>query len=190
MQVAVEKTGLNEVLIVKPQIFQDDRGFFNEVFRKDQYNQLGLPGQFVQFNHSGSVKDTVRGLHFQWDPPMGKLMRVSRGEAFLVAVDIRKGSPTAGRWFGRAFNDEEKMLLWAPAYFARGFAALSDFVEIEYLTTGIYNPEAESGILWNDPAIGIAWPVLNPILSKKDENAQTLEAWLTREESNFFRYVG
>jgi dTDP-4-dehydrorhamnose 3,5-epimerase len=129
----------------------------------------------------------VRGLHFQWDPPMGKLMRVTQGTAFLVAVDLRKDSPTLGKWFGATFGAEEKRQLWAPASFARGFCALTDAVEIEYLTTGTYNSKGESGILWNDPAIGIEWPVQHPTLSDKDAKAQTLAQWLARPESNHFQ---
>jgi dTDP-4-dehydrorhamnose 3,5-epimerase len=187
MQIAVERTQIDGVLIVSPEVFQDQRGFFLEVFRADLYKDHGLPTQFVQFNHSGSVKNTVRGLHFQWDPPMGKLMRVNRGSAFLVAVDIRKDSATLGQWYGAVLSDQERRLIWAPACFARGFAVLSDFAEIEYLTTGIYNPAGESGVLWNDPEIGIEWPVSDPITSAKDAKAQTLSAWLERPESNSFR---
>lgn len=188
MQVRIEKTPLAEVIVVVPELFRDERGFFTEVYRKDQFEELGLPGQFVQLNHSGSHKNTVRGLHFQWDPPMGKLMRVTSGRAFLVAVDIRKGSPTVGKWFGLIASSDNQKMLWAPASFARGFCVLSDYGEIQYLTTGIYNNKAESGILWNDPAIGIDWPVDDPILSAKDGKAQTLSQWLQREESNFFMY--
>jgi len=187
LKVSVEKTPIEGVLVVTPEVFQDQRGFFLEVFRADQYQEHGLPTQFVQFNHSGSVKNTVRGLHFQWDPTMGKLMRVSRGKAFLVAVDIRKGSPTLGKWFGAALSDQDRRLVWAPAGFARGFAVLSDFAEIEYLTTGVYNSKGESGIRWNDPEIGVDWPVKEPILSNKDTTAQTLAEWLARPESNQFR---
>jgi len=186
VKISVEKTPLEGVLIVSPEVFQDQRGFFLEVFRVDLYKNEGLPSQFVQFNHSGSVRNTVRGLHFQWDPPMGKLMRVSRGTAFLVAVDIRKGSPTVGQWFGKTLSSEDQRLIWAPAGFARGFAVLSDFAEIEYLTTGTYNHLGESGILWNDPAIGIEWPVDDPLLSSKDAKAQPLAEWLHRPEAANF----
>ncbi len=117
---------------------------------------------------------------------MGKLMRVSLGEAFLVAVDIRKGSPTLGNWVGVNVSAKNKKQVWAPAGFARGFCVLSDFAEIQYLTTGIYNSGAESGILWNDPEIGIEWPVTDPILSDKDKEAQTLSQWLETEESKYF----
>ncbi len=189
MQVQVEQTPIADVKIVRPEIFKDDRGFFTEVYRADQYKGLGLPCEFVQFNHSGSVKNTVRGLHFQWEPPMGKLMRVTRGKAFLVAVDIRKGSPTLGRYFGKILSaDDAPELIWAPAGFARGFCVLSDYAEIQYLTTGVYNSKAESGILWNDPELGINWPVQEPILSGKDAKAQTLRQWLESPQASVFSY--
>ena len=119
---------------------------------------------------------------------MGKLMRVLRGEAFLVAVDIRKNSPTLGQWFGKRLKAEERKQIWAPAGFARGFCVLSDYAEIQYLCTGIYNSSAESGVLWNDPEIGIDWPVSEPILSQKDENAQSLKQWLNRPEAEHFTF--
>ena len=118
---------------------------------------------------------------------MGKLMRVSRGEVFLVAVDIRPGSPTLGQYESIIASDRNKLQLWAPASFARGFCVLSDEAEVEYLTTGIYNNAAESGIRWNDPAIGIDWPIDDPILSRKDVEAQTLSEWLARPEAQHFR---
>lgn len=188
MQLKVEAKYLNGVLVVVPEVFRDDRGFFLEAFRKDQFLELGLPGDFVQDNHSGSVRGVVRGLHFQWEPPMAKLMRVTVGTAFLVAVDIRKGSPTLGKWVGVEASADNQKQVWAPAGFARGFCVLSEKAEIQYKCTGQYNNKGESGILWNDPAIGIEWPVTNPILSKKDEAAQTLAAWLDRSESGNFRY--
>jgi len=187
MQVTIEKSPIDGVVVVRPEVFEDERGFFMEVYRKDQFEQLGLPGDFVQLNHSASRKNVVRGLHFQWEPPMGKLMRVTTGRAFLVAVDIRKNSPTLGKWFGIEASAENKIQLWAPACFARGFCVLSDYAEIQYLCTGIYGPRGESGILWNDPEIGIDWPVKDPILSEKDRNAQTLAQWLRREESEHFK---
>lgn len=188
MQISIQKTEINDVIIVKPEVFQDKRGFFTEVFRKDQFNDMGLPGEFVQLNHSGSVRNVTRGVHFQWDPPMGKLMRVTRGTAFLVAVDIRRGSTTLGKWVGLDVSEENKLQIWAPAGFARGFCVLSDYAEIQYLCTGIYNNKGESGILWNDPEIGIEWPVKDPILSEKDKNAQTLAQWLKSENSRYFKY--
>jgi dTDP-4-dehydrorhamnose 3,5-epimerase len=188
MEIAIEKTPIRDVIVVKPDVFQDERGFFTEVYRKDKFKELGLPESFVQLNHSGSVKNVLRGLHFQWDPPMGKLMRVTRGKAFLVAVDIRKESPTLGRWFGAEVSAENRIQVWAPAGFARGFCVLSDYAEIQYLCTGTYNSKGESGILWNDPKIGIKWPIKDEIISKKDQTAQTLAQWLKRDESNFFTY--
>ncbi len=187
MQIEIEKTPIEGVVVVKAEVFEDERGFFMEVFRKDRFEQLGLPTEFVQLNHSASRKGVVRGLHFQWAPPMGKLMRVTVGTAFLVAVDIRKESPTLGKWFGIEASAENKIQLFAPACFARGFAVLSDYAEIQYMCTGIYGPKCESGILWNDPEIGIEWPVKDPILSDKDKNAQTLAEWLQRSESDHFK---
>ena len=119
---------------------------------------------------------------------MGKLLRVTVGSAFLVAVDIRKGSPTLGKWFGMEVSAENKLQIWAPAGFARGFCVLSEFAELQYKCTGIYSNKAESGILWNDPAIGIEWPTKEPILSDKDKNAQTLQQWLASPLSENFRY--
>ena len=188
MRFDVERTAIEEVLVVVPEVFRDDRGFFMEVYRQDLFEALGLPDRFVQLNHSRSSRGVVRGLHFQWEPPMGKLMRVTQGRAFLVAVDIRVGSPTLGRWVGRELSGDEPRQIWAPAGFARGFAVLSDTVEIEYLTTGTYNRDGESGIRWDDPAIGVEWPVSDPILSGKDQQAQTLAEWLTRPEAAFFGY--
>ena len=187
MPFSIEKASPDGVIVVKPSVFQDERGFFMEVFRKDLFEQLGLPGDFVQLNHSASARNVVRGLHFQWEPPMGKLMRVTAGTAFLVAVDIRKGSPTLGKYFSIEASAENKTQLWAPACFARGFCVLSDYAEIQYLCTGTYNHEGESGILWNDPALAIDWPVTDPILSDKDRNAQTFAQWLQRPESENFK---
>lgn len=188
MPFAIEQTDLDDVKIVVPLAMRDDRGFFMEVYRQDLFAELGLPARFLQLNHSRSTRGVLRGLHFQWDPPMGKLMRVTQGRAFLVAVDIRVGSPTLGRWVGVEMSSDEPRQLWAPASFARGFCVLSDHAEIEYLTTGTYNRATESGIRWNDPAIGIEWPVVNPILSAKDESAQSLGEWLARPESANFTY--
>jgi dTDP-4-dehydrorhamnose 3,5-epimerase len=188
MEIRVESKHLGDIVVVVPEIFQDTRGFFMETFREDQFKAMGLPSTFVQDNHSRSVKGVVRGLHFQWDPPMGKLMRVTMGSAFLVAVDIRKGSPTLGKWFGVESSAENRREVWAPAGFARGFCVLSEVAEIQYKCTGLYNSKAESGILWNDQRIGIEWPVKEPFLSAKDQKAQTLDQWLARPESDFFHY--
>tara|TARA_Y100000310_G_scaffold332200_1_gene407347 strand:+ start:999 stop:1577 length:579 start_codon:yes stop_codon:yes gene_type:complete len=186
MQIQINQTSIKGLVIVKPEVFEDERGFFSEIFRKDQFKQLGLPYDFAQLNHSRSEKNVLRGLHFQWKPLMGKLMRVTYGVAYLVAVDIRKNSPTLGKSLGFEVSAENKLNIWAPAGFARGFCVLSKFAEIQYLTTGIYNSTCESGILWNDPEIGIDWPIKSPILSEKDKKAQTLYQWLESEESHHF----
>ena len=182
----IEKTPISDLYVITPDVFEDARGFFMEVYRKDKFKENGLDIEIVQESHSRSAKNVLRGLHFQWSPPMGKLMRVTAGSAFLAAVDIRKNSKTLGKWFGLEVSAENKKQIYAPAGFARGFCVLSDSAEIQYLTTGVYNSKAESAILWNDPAIGIEWPLENPILSDKDKNAQTLGEWLKKSESNNF----
>jgi dTDP-4-dehydrorhamnose 3,5-epimerase len=192
MYIQIESEHLNGLkVIAHPDVFEDERGFFVEVFRTDRFAELGLPAEFVQLNHSRSRKGVLRGLHFQWEPPMGKLMRVTLGSAFLVAVDIRKGSPTLGRWFGMEVSAQNKKQIWAPAGFARGFYVLSDYAELQYLCTGVYNNRCESGIRWDDPALGITWPIpagTAPVLSDKDRKARTFGEWLTTPESNHFRF--
>ena len=190
MHIGIESKYLSDVAVLVPDVFQDARGFFMETYREDQFIKLGLPTRFVQDNHSRSTKGVVRGLHFQWDPPMGKLMRVSLGSAFLVAVDIRKNSPTLGQWTGVVASMENRRQVWAPAGFARGFCVLSDFAEIQYKCTGLYNSKAESGILRNDESLKIEWPLpASQIqLSEKDRNAQTLGQWLDSPQSEYFQY--
>lgn len=188
MKIHLIHEALNGLKVFQPEVFEDARGFFAEMYRKDQFVEYGIKEEFVQDNHSRSSKGVLRGLHFQWEPPMAKLMRVSFGEAFLVAVDVRKGSPTLGQWYGETVTAQNKKMVFAPAGFARGFCVLSDFAEIQYKCTGHYSNLAESGILWNDPAIGIKWPIENPSLSAKDEVAQTLEQWLAKPDSDNFKY--
>jgi dTDP-4-dehydrorhamnose 3,5-epimerase len=183
----IESRHLGDIVVIVPEVFEDERGFFMETFREDQFAKLGLPTHFVQDNHSRSVKNVLRGLHFQWEPPMGKLMRVTQGSAFLVAVDLRKGSSTLGQWYGSEVSAQNRKQIWAPAGFARGFCVVSDFAEIQYKVTGLYNNKAESGIRWDDPEIGITWPTTTPILSAKDAKAQSLSDWLKKPESDFFR---
>lgn len=187
MEIRVDSRPLDGVVVLIPEIFQDARGFFVEAYRADRFAELGLPTNFVQENHSGSKKGVIRGLHFQWDPPMGKLMRVTVGNAFLVAVDIRKGSPTLGKWCGVEASAENRKQVWAPAGFARGFCAMSEFTEVQYQITGLYNSRAESAIRWNDPEIGIHWPVTDTIVSDKDRSAQTLSEWLASPLSDNFQ---
>jgi dTDP-4-dehydrorhamnose 3,5-epimerase len=186
MRLTTRRLSIPDVIVIEHEVFTDDRGFFMEVFKRDQFGELGFPSTFPQINLSRSARNVVRGLHFQWEPPMGKLMRVAEGTAFLVAVDIRKGSPTLGEWVGETFSADSHRQLWAPPGFARGFCVLSSVAQIEYLCTAEYNPTGESGIRWNDPRVGIEWPVTAPILSGKDVSAQTLDEWLARPESDNF----
>jgi dTDP-4-dehydrorhamnose 3,5-epimerase len=184
----IESRDLEDVVVVVPKVHRDERGFFVETYQADQFKALGLPSTFVQDNHSCSRKGVLRGLHFQWQPPMGKLMRVSHGTAFLVAVDIRRGSPTLGKWFGLEASAENMKQVWAPAGFARGFCALTDNVEVQYKCTGVYNGSAESAIRWNDPEIGIEWPVKEVQLSEKDARARSLRDWLACSSSEQLTY--
>lgn len=160
--------------MVTPQIFGDDRGFFMETYNQEKAIDLGLPASFVQDNHSKSSKGVLRGLHYQCPQWQGKLVRVVQGEIFDVAVDIRSGSPTFGQWVGYVLNDENKQQLYVPEGFAHGFVVTSDTAEVVYKCTSLYEPEQEGSLLWNDPDIGIEWPVESPLLSGKDELGQRL----------------
>ena len=186
MNIQVFDTKISEVKVIVPDLYKDDRGTFMEVYRQDIYKKQGLPTQFVQMNKSVSTFGTLRGLHFQWDPPMGKLIWVSFGEGFLVAVDIRKNSPTCGSFVSIISSPENREMLYAPAYFARGFLSLSDKTELEYLATGTYSSNGEGNILWKDEDIGINWPLKDPVISSRDENAPSLKQWLESDESNNF----
>ena len=188
MEIKIESTHLDEIVIVAPEVFEDERGFFMETYRADQFKALGLPIDFVQDNHSRSKQGVLRGLHFQYDPLMGKLMRVTHGTAFLVAVDLRKGSPTLGKWWGTELSAENKKWMWAPASFARGFCVLSDWAEVQYKTTGLYNFQTDIAIQFDDPDIGIRWPISNPQISERDRKAIPLAQWLKSTASDFFLY--
>lgn len=179
MPLNIESVHLNEVVVIVPQVIGDSRGFFMETFRTDRFDELGLPTKFVQDNHSRSARNVIRGLHFQWDPPMGKLMRVTRGAAFLVAMDIRKGSPTVGQWAGLEVSADNKKQVWAPYGFARGFCALTDDCEVQYKCTGIYNPRGEGGVNLADSQVAVHWPIglADAVISEKDRNAPTLAQW-------------
>ena len=171
----VEQTKLEGVLLVTPQVFGDDRGFFMETYNQAKGVELGLPAEFVQDNHSKSSKGVLRGLHYQNPQWQGKLVRVVQGEIFDVAVDIRHGSPTFGEWVGAYLNDENKQQLYVPEGFAHGFVVTSDTAEVIYKCTSLYAPDQEGSIQWNDPDIGIDWPLDSPLLSQKDSNAQRLK---------------
>ena len=158
-----------EVLLVQPQIFADDRGFFYESYNLSKFQQAGIVPTFVQDNHSRSVKNTLRGLHYQINPGQDKLVRVIFGEVFDVAVDIRFGSPTYGKWVGIHLSAKNRQQVFIPKGFAHGFCVLSEMAEFEYKCSQLYSPQDERGILWNDPDLDIAWPVDDPILSEKDK---------------------
>ncbi|MCD4686745.1 MAG: dTDP-4-dehydrorhamnose 3,5-epimerase [Anaerolineae bacterium] len=186
----IESEHLGEVKIIVAKAFGDHRGYFMESYRKDAFTALGIPHEFLQDNHSRSVKGVVRGLHFQHTPPMAKLMRATVGTLFVVAVDIRRGSPTLGQWVGAELSAENKRQMWAPPGFARGFCVLSDVGELQYKCTATYSAAGEGGIRWNDPEIGIKWPTDDPILSKKDDEAPLLAEWLTTLAADHFAYKG
>lgn len=165
-----QKTKLEGVLLITPKIFPDERGEFAELYKYSLFAEAGLDVRFVQINHSKSTKNVLRGLHYQLSPKsQGKLVRVSAGSAFDVAVDIRKDSVTYGKWVGVTLTSSEKNMLYIPPGFAHGFCALNDNTEFVYYCTEEYSKEHERGIVWNDPAIGIEWPIENPIISKRDE---------------------
>ncbi|MDA9033420.1 dTDP-4-dehydrorhamnose 3,5-epimerase [Gammaproteobacteria bacterium] len=166
------ETGLESCVVIEPEVYGDERGFFLETFQKDRYlNELKISYDFVQDNHSRSAKGVLRGLHFQKTKPQGKLVRVVRGEVFDVAVDIRKKSPTFGKHISVILNEKNKRQLWVPPGFAHGFIVLSDFADFEYKCTEYYDPDDEGSIIWNDTDLKIEWPVLDPSLSDKDKVA-------------------
>jgi len=179
MTMMVEPTALPEVLLVKPRVLRDDRGYFFESWQERQFAEAGINARFVQDNHSHSVRHTLRGLHYQIRQPQGKLVRAARGAIFDVAVDIRRGSPRFGRWIGVTLDDRSHHMLWVPAGFAHGYLTLSDEADVLYKCTDFYAPQHERGLRWNDAALAIDWPLpsgQSPLLSAKDAVASMLEA--------------
>jgi len=171
----IEPTKLSGVLLIKPRVFRDDRGFFLESWNKRQFDEVvGRPVEFVQDNHSRSVRGVLRGLHYQAEPmAQAKLITVMRGKIFDVAVDIRPESPTFGQWVGEVLTDESREMLWIPEGFAHGFYVLSDFADVVYKTTNYYSPPHERCIRWNDETLGVKWPVgQKPLVSPKDEDGE------------------
>ncbi len=165
----VHATQIDGVLIVEPDVFGDDRGFFLESFNERAMREIGIDAHFVQDNHSRSQRNVLRGLHYQISQPQGKLVRVVSGTVFDVAVDIRRNSPTFGRWAGVELSEENKRLFWLPPGMAHGFVVLSDSADFLYKATDYYAPQFERTILWNDPDLGIEWPLAGePVLSSKD----------------------
>jgi dTDP-4-dehydrorhamnose 3,5-epimerase len=168
-------TKLSGVIIVEPDVHRDDRGFFLESYHREKYAAAGISLAFVQDNHSRSERGTLRGLHAQWRKPQGKLVRVLAGEIFDVAVDARLGSPTFGQWVGASLSSENHHQIWVPPGFVHGFCVTSEIAEVEYKCTDVYDPGGELGVIWNDPDIGIEWPLTNPTLSGKDAAAPQLK---------------
>ena len=168
------ETGLDGLALIEPQVFGDERGFFVETFSRDAWRELGVEADFVQHNHSRSSKGTLRGLHFQTTPGQAKLMRCPRGKIFDVAVDLRRDSPTYGKWEGYLLDDEKHHQLYVPVGFAHGFCVLSETADVTYLVSSLYDPATEMGIRWDDPAVGVEWPVSDPLLSQRDIEAPTL----------------
>jgi len=165
----VYETKLPGVLIVEPKVFGDERGFFFETWQQDRYTSLGITGPFVQDNVSFSSQGVLRGLHYQQPHAQGKLVSVISGEVYDVAVDIRVGSPTFGQWVGVSLSGDNHRQLWIPPGFAHGFAVVSPTAYFTYKCTDVYTPSAEGGVMWNDPDIGIEWPVTGAVLSEKDQ---------------------
>lgn len=170
------RLAISDVILFEPNVFGDERGFFFESFNQQHFEAaVGSSVKFVQDNHSRSIKGVLRGLHYQIKQPQGKLVRLVHGEVFDVAVDIRQGSPTFGKWVGAYLSAENKKQLWVPEGFAHGFLVLSESAEFLYKTTNYYDPSSERSVLWNDPGLNIEWPIsIEPILSTKDQSAKRL----------------
>jgi len=174
----VIETEIPDVKIIEPAVFGDERGFFMESFNTQTYAELGLPVNFVQDNHSRSAQGILRGLHYQTQNTQGKLVRVTSGAVFDVAVDLRKSSPTFGKWVGVELNETNHRMLWVPEQFAHGFYVMSEYADFIYKCTDVYNPESEQSIVWNDNDLGIEWPLVDgaaPSLSGKDEKGLTFK---------------
>ncbi len=171
----VEKTPIEGVMLVKPKVWGDTRGYFVETWQQERYASVGIDLPFVQDNHSKSRYGTLRGLHFQRTHPQGKLVSVSLGSVFDVAVDIRRGSPTFGKWYGVELTQDNQWQLWIAPGLAHGFAVTSEVAHFHYKCTAYYCPDDEGAIRWNDPHVGVIWPVRKPILSEKDKVAPLFE---------------
>jgi dTDP-4-dehydrorhamnose 3,5-epimerase len=170
----VVETGLEGVVLITPKVFTDARGFFLESYNARVFADAGLPDSFVQDNHSFSVKGVLRGLHYQYPTWQGKLVRAVHGAIFDVAVDIRRGSSTFGQWYGATLSADNKQMLYIPPGYAHGFCVVSDNADVVYKCTTPYVPADDGGVLWNDPDIGIQWPISDPLLSEKDAKAPRL----------------
>ncbi len=172
-------TAIPEVVVIEPKVFADERGFFLETFQAEKYRAAGIRAPFVQDNHSGSRRGVLRGLHYQVRRPQGKLVSVVAGEVFDAAVDLRRSSPTFGRWVGLTLSARDHRQLWVPPGFAHGFYVLSEWAEITYKVTDYYDPEGERTLIWDDPEVGVRWPLPDgrpPLLSPKDTRGRPLSA--------------
>jgi dTDP-4-dehydrorhamnose 3,5-epimerase len=176
MPFTFKRLGIPAIVLIEPKVFEDERGLFMETYKMPDFVAAGIKDNFIQENHSRSTRGVLRGLHYQ-NPPFaqGKLVRAIRGEIFDVAVDIRKGSPTWGKWVGVILSEENKNILYVPAGLAHGFCVLSEIAEVIYKTTNVYSAESEAGIIWNDEDLNIEWPVKEPILSEKDGKLPSLK---------------
>jgi dTDP-4-dehydrorhamnose 3,5-epimerase len=167
-------TKLPGVVLLEPDVHGDDRGFMVETYRRDLWSELGIDVDFVQHNHSRSARGTLRGIHFQTEPGQAKLVRCPRGRIFDVAVDLRTGSATYGQWEGHELDDQSHRQLYVPVGFGHGFAVLSEEADVTYLLSSTYDPATESGIAWDDPDVGVEWPLESPLLSDRDKQAPRL----------------
>ena len=174
LQVNVIPTKLDGVVFLEPVVHRDDRGFFLETYHSEKYAEAGIDLPFVQDNHSRSIRGTLRGLHAQWRRPQGKLVRCLQGEIFDVAVDMRRGSPTWSEWVGVTLTSENHKQIYVPPGYLHGFVVVSETAEVEYKCTDLYDPGGEIGVRWDDPGIGVEWPIQDCILSEKDAAAPML----------------
>lgn len=182
------RTKLDGVVLIDTDFHRDERGFFMEAWHADRYREHGLPDAFVQDNHSRSAHKVLRGLHYQdTTAPMGKLVRCTAGAVFDVAVDLRVGSPTFGEWVGADLSVENMRQMWVPEGFAHGFETLSAFADVQYKCTGVYAPDSEGTVAWNDPDVGIMWPFRDPLLSGRDQCGMSLKEYRGKPA---FRYTG
>lgn len=172
----VTSCSLNGVLIIEPDVFADGRGFFLECYQQEQYHKIGVTENFVQDNHSRSVKHVLRGLHFTTNKPQAQLLTVMRGKIFDVVVDIRKDSKTFGQWFGVELSDAGPRQIYMAHGFAHGFCVLSEYADLHYKVSQRYDPRDEGGLQWNDPDVGIEWPICEPIISERDRNHPSLRS--------------
>ena len=179
MSLTVEKTPLEGLLVLKPRVFQDSRGFFIETYNKETFAVAGIDTIFLQDNHSKSTRGTLRGLHFQTAPGQAKVVRCSPGVIWDVAVDIRPQSPTFGRHFGMKLTPDEAVMLYIPVGFAHGFVVLSESAEVLYKSSNVYNPATEAGLAWNDPELNVQWPLdgISPLLSERDKTNPSFREW-------------